>query len=278
MNALRWAGRALMLGVATLGTVTARSQNTPPVPPVEPLDARRMAVLPDTAHSVPGKGFTVTGLARLADGTIWAGNDGRLREGDGSGYRPSLVRLNAGMTRVIAEIALPFTSSVQGVVVIGDRLWFALPSEQAVASTRLSGSPDIRIELRLPYRPNGLAWDRARDVLIVGSEIEKTLGTYRRRDGTLIETFKLDDAPDQLLMTRSGLIVTSGANRQAGAMLLLDDRARILRRWTLRGADAVEGIALRGDEMLVASDAYFHLALPGLNQILTYRRPDIIRR
>lgn len=233
--------------------------------------------LPNSRHSEPGRGFTVTGLAQLPDGTVWAGNDGRIRENDGSGYRPTLVRLDSTLARVIEEVPLDFNSSVQGLALVRGRMWFALPSEQAIASIALREPRDLRIELRLDYRPNGLAYDPVRDVLLVGSEVEKTLSSYRRSDGTMLSTHKLADAPDQLLMTRSGLLMATGPNRHPGHLLLLDKNGRVTRRWVLEGAESVEGILLRGKTMLIASDAYYHLSSPGANILLRYTRPQAIR-
>ncbi len=233
--------------------------------------------LPDLAGSAPGKGFTVTGLADAPDGTVWAANDGRLREGDGTPYRPSLVHLSHDLRSVLGEVRLPFASSVQGLAVVGKRLWFALPSEQAIASVALPHGYDLRIERRLSYRPNGLGYNSRSHEILVGSEVARTIVAYPIGGGPATRTLTPADAPDQLLFTRRGLLVSSGANRQPGKLILLRDDGIVLRRWTLPQSQAIEGMLLRDDGLIVANDAWFHKAGTELNQIMLYSRPAELR-
>lgn len=264
--------------IMAVGALLCLGGQAAPEAPALVLTMINARTLPDLAHSPPGKGFTVTGLADVPDGTVWAANDGRLREDDGTPYRPSLVHLSHQLRSVLGEVQLPFASSVQGLAVVGKRLWFALPSEQAIASVTLPHGGNLRVERRLSYRPNGLGYNSRSHELLVGSEVARTIVAYPIGGGSATRTLMMPaDAPDQLLVTRRGLLVSSGANRQPGKLILLRDDGIVLRRWTLPQSQAIEGMLLRGDWLIVANDAWFHRAGAELNQIVRYRSPAEVR-
>lgn len=246
--------------------------------PSDPLPSTALPVaqrtLPDSRQSMPGRGFTVTGLVQASDGTIWSGNDGRIRERDGSPYRPSLVQLDPVSWTIRREIALPYDSSVQGLAIVGSRLFFALPSQQAIGSISLTAGGRPRIELSMQFRPNGLSYDKRCGLLIVGSETERTLSFYSLKGKHRVRSMVLGYAPDQLLQTSQGLLVTTGINRQDGRILQIRDDGSIANQWIMRGADSIEGIIVRKHQIILANDAYYHGGRSDLNQILYFDRAD----
>lgn len=219
------------------------------------------AIWPPLEHSVTlPSSHTVTGFVQDLDGTWWAGNDGRMFEGDD--FRPGIVHLSANF-KPISEIKLGGHQSLQGVALVNGEVWAAYyPTsslERFTKDGRHLGS------VKLHGHPNGLAFD-GRSV-IVTFEGEKVAHWYGL-DGRLIRSQQLLKNPDHLAWRAGKLWYSSGENGKPGCVLSVDNDVRCFKE-----ATAIEGFAFTHDgQLMVASDGYFHNQRPKRNQILIYRR------
>lgn len=212
----------------------------------------RSAVLP---HS-----HTITGLARDADGTWWAGNDGRMFEGDK--FRPGVIHLSAGF-KPLAEFKLPGQQSLQGVALVGNEVWAAYYPTSSLERFAKDGRHIGSVKLR--DHPNGLAFD-GRNV-IVSMDGERVAHWYTRDGQPEARTEKLLRDPDHLAWVGGHLWYSTGDNGKPGCVL-----ASAFRVYCFHEATAVEGFAfLPGGRIAVASDGYFHGQKPKQNRILIYR-------
>jgi len=233
--------------------------------------------LPDASGGDTGKGFTSTGLARAADGTWWAANDGRNIEGDVT-FEPSLVHLSADFSTKLGEIDLVslygLTDSVQGVAVdpSDGSLWFVDYGGQRIEHCTAAGV-DLAdgFSVSAVGVPNGLAFDPDTSgfvVLFANSEV-------RRYNQAGAVTATLTDFPtiygDQLTIRDGVIYATEGANGASGSIYAYVG-ASWIKIGVLHGADAVEGVWIAEDlsEIVVLNDAYFHGGSPALNRALRY--------
>jgi hypothetical protein len=244
--------------------------------------------LPAGSGGAPGKGFTCTGLARGPGGTWWLGNDGRTRQGDGSPYLSSIVKLSADFSTKLAEITtaslgLP-AASVQGVAV--------LPAQGQVAFALLGASRRVHLVDEATgalvgaafggaAAPglNGLAYDPDLDALIL---LIDTAGAFTAvwhpraapDLSTPLRSLALAGADlDQIHYDagRRWLWYTAGAN---GGPCTVTARTTTTPPSTpilvlgVAGADAIEGLALDGDDLVIANDGYYHAQPSDQNAIL----------
>lgn len=229
----------------------------------EPVEA---TTLPDSAQSLPGKGFTVTGIAPGPDGTWWASNDGRTRMGDIN--RPSLVRLSASFDRILDEITLPWRSSVQGVTMADGDVYFSLLNERAIGKLN-NGRPEIAY--RVAYQPNGLSFDPTSNALIVSEYKSRRLRFYDLHTRHLVRQIDTLAEPDQLGVGNGALFYSSGDNGKLGTIFQLSlSTGRIENRWKMGQALAIEGVAISGDNIIISDDSYFHQTRRPTNSIQRY--------
>ncbi|MEM1104404.1 MAG: hypothetical protein AAGH48_09880 [Pseudomonadota bacterium] len=235
--------------------------------------------LPDAQGGDPGKGFTCTGLDRAPDGSWWAGNDGRDTISGGSGQQlPSLVRLSSDFQTKLAEIDLtaiaPGASTVQGVAYdhSDDTLWFVTQGQNKVRNVTQAGV-DTGRELSFGFTVNGLAYHPGADALWVHSaggtniRLMSKAGAELRLLGGFdadVDHLSFDNARQRLWTSRDPSIVSVwDVNDTLSAPFRVAD-------YSVPEADQIEGLALNGDKLFIANDAYFHGGSPPLNRILEY--------
>jgi len=210
--------------------------------------------------------FTITGLAQCPDGALWAGDHGQRREGQ-TDYASGLVRIDTG-----ERIASGEQGSVQGVACDeSGALWYVLKEPRAAAFLVRYGGDAMPLEVD----SNGLAIDTRRDAFIVAVD---HVGLVWLDRVSMTERMRLPmKAVDQVHYdaTADRVLVTYGPNRKPGrlAIVAMGERPHVVRTLALKGADAIEGVILRGGEMLIANDADFHRGDPPRNRILTFPAP-----
>lgn len=241
------------------------------------LDATDVWRMPDAAGSLPGRGFTVTGLTRDGQNRIWAGNDGRQIDGDTT-HQPSLVLLTDGMTEVTRELTMsesfPEMKSIQGIAFDGRRngIWIASLHESAIRLATLDGMP--LDEIRLSLQPNGLALDAADERLFVTAYREPQLYAIDLKTKQVTALFEVGDDPDQMHFRDGLLYVTSGQNGDVGKVRVwsVGDR-RLVHTMRAPAATAIEGILVDEGEILISNDTFFHGSYPHENVIIRFENP-----
>jgi hypothetical protein len=234
-------------------------------PTVEPFE---ITTLPDARGSSPGKGFTITGITPAHELGWWASNDGRTRYDDKSMFHPSLVRLTSDFNKILEEIPLPWQSSVQGVAVADGAVFFSLLNERAIG-TLDNGHP--RIAYRVPYQPNGLAFDPTSNALVVSEYKSHRLRFYDLDTRKLVRQIDTLTEPDQLGVGNGALFYSSGDNGKPGYVFQLSlSTGRIENRWKVGQAMAVEGVAISGRDIVISDDSFFHSTSRPTNSVQRY--------
>ena len=232
--------------------------------------------------SVTGKGWTNTGLFwDAAEGCFWVGNDGRSIDGDTT-YEPSIVKLSADLTTIIAQIDIKAlwanNTTVQGVCVdtSDNSLWFAALQENRIRNLTKAGA--VIGELTFT-NPNGLAYDAANDRLIV-LNTAGTVAVVNPSTGATVSTYSTGSTisslqPDQIFFNPSNrrLYVSYGLNGSAGRIRVFDHDTGINmgEMGPFPEVLSVEGISIVGDELYICNDTYFHVQSPNLNEIVRYQ-------
>jgi hypothetical protein len=233
--------------------------------------------LPDGAlGSIPGKGWTCTGLFYDSiENVWWVSNDGRANLG--SSFFPSIVKMDFNATTILDQIDIkaiyPDNTTIQGLVIDpqNNSIWFA-----ALGQNKLRNITKAGVSLgELSFTsPNGLAYDTLDDTLIVhdGSAIS----VVNKTTGAIIRTYEAShSSADHLYfdpLTRY-LYISYGNNGSAGNIEVYnhDSGMSIENIGPFAEVTATEGIWIIDNNIYFLSDAYFHPEGPvDLNQILNY--------
>jgi hypothetical protein len=238
-------------------------------PTVNVLVPNSYQTLPDGATgATAGKGFTCTGLFHESGSLYW-GNLGQALPADPAGQR-QIVQTNLAATEIIATVSI--AEQPQGVVALGNYFYYAQPSLGQIRRIGRDGSDEIVFMADLAS-VNGLATDGSALFASVGTNVHKiTTG------GAIAQTYAVGVTVDHLChdASRNWLWITSGANGTAGVITILHlATGAVLKTYAAVDALAIEGIAIVGDNILVASDGYYHEAeitptARELNELQTY--------
>lgn len=227
--------------------------------------------LPDIPGGEAGKGFTCTGLAQDPDSTdIWVGNFGNSRGGAGGSQTPtSIVRLSADGSTLVSQVAAAqATGGLQGVAFVAAPplrcLAYVDGANPKVCFVNRDGSVPLG-PLALPFVPNALTWDNARQALWVGDSASGDvwlmsvagvlLGYADLTWGGPVDHLCVDPTRG----TAGYLWATSGANGSPGVLVAWDiARDQIVNRFLLDSAQAVEGLLVSGTSLKIVTDGYYH--------------------
>lgn len=204
---------------------------------------------------------TITGLVRDRDGTWWAGNDGRMFEGDS--FRPGVVHLTSDFHR-ISEFKVPGKETLQGVTLVGSEVWAAYYPTSSLE--RFSRDGKHLGSVHLGGHPNGLAFDGQN--LLVSFDKEKAI-EWRTREGKLLKRVSTLRAPDQLSWYGGKVWYSTGANGHPGCVFSLAGDKMCFHQVT-----AIEGFGFAGGTLAVASDGYFHVQTPKQNRVTVFSVPS----
>jgi hypothetical protein len=244
--------------------------------------------LPDgAAGSQAGKGFTCTGVTRdPRDNTIWGGNYGKPSEATAPGttFAASIVQLSPDGTTFLREITFASLGITQNTSAGGPQgvqwdptdntIWVAVPELDKIYHIDPAGSGTLLGSLNFTGA-NGLAIDLGTNELIVcpagsnpnASWISKSTGAVskaRGLTGGTIDHLAYDNV-------RAWLWYTAGNNGVDGTVSALDvGQSYVRATYTLTGANAIEGMLLNGDELIIFNDGKYHGQVQDLNQILRY--------
>lgn len=228
----------------------------------------------------PGTGFTITGMARLADGTFIGANVGQADASDTT-YTPSLVRIAADGLTKLGEFNLPGTvRAVQGLAVdeTTGRIFYASLSEKMIRVINMTGAQIG--SLTLAQAANALAYDPLTNQLIVGLSKGLTNNTVVQwlsaTTGVVTKTLNVGVNPDHLfIQTDKGaqgtLYVSYSEAPGTGYIAAFDVQTGTKTGvFALPQADAIEGISISGSTVWLANDAYYHNGNPAENCILAF--------
>jgi len=242
------------------------------------------STLPDGVGMTPGTGFTITGLARAADGTWWAANEGQS-EPDDSTYTSSIIHLSADFSTKLGEIAFTgATRAIQGLTIKPStgEIFVGSLSERLI---RVYSADGVFLRSFAPQTGtsvNGLAYDPTNDAIIIGHEngnsLMRQIEWRSLSTNAQLKTITISKEPDHLFFdpsfgTQGALYYTTGDSGagKTGYVIKVDvATGQEIGVHTLTEADAVEGIWIEGDTMWLANDAYFHRGDPALNRVLKY--------
>jgi hypothetical protein len=253
--------------------------------------------LPDIPSGEVGTGFTCTGLCQDPDSTdVWVGNFGNSRGGAGSVQTAiSLVRVSAdGSTYVGQVAATQAIGGLQGMAFVTSGalrcLAYVDGSTSRVCFVNRDGSIP-RAPLSVPFSPNACAWDDARQALWLGDANSGDVWLVSLA-GVLLSyaDFNSWGGPldhicvDASRGTGGWLWTTSGANGSPGIFIAWDiAKDRLVDRFLLDSAQAVEGLIATGTSLKVVTDGYFHStgsapntgAPFNVNEFQTYTIPTV---
>lgn len=229
---------------------------------------------PDLPDSVPGKGFTCTGLTLdTSDDTLWYGNDGRSAPSSPT-YNASLVNVSLTgelIDNIDIKALFPSSTSVQGVVydASDDTLWFCSKGENLV---RHVGKDGTDIGSFAITNPNGIAINTTNGTLIVTIDSGDIYVFDKAgvQQGTM---FNMGDACDQVSYdSATGLLYYTKDSAAEGAYIGVYHLAtrQFYYRWMVPQAEKIEGIVFHDGVLYVNNDAYFHSGTAGVNQTVLY--------
>jgi hypothetical protein len=233
--------------------------------------------VPDASGGTPTEGFTITGICKASDNTIWAANDGR---GASATPAPSLVHLSADGAIKLEEIILlplyPSAGSVQGICFDPDgSLWFASIAENRLRNITTDGVDIRSIDVSATGTPNGLAYDVTNDRLV--ASFSSAIMQINPDTGAVTATLPSRSGVDQLHWSSDGILFASGGtNGLPGALYyLLPGDTGWCNAGRIREFDAAEGcIYDAAGTWRLANDAFFHSSpLVPKNQMLTMGHP-----
>ena len=240
--------------------------------------------LPDIPGGEVGTGFTCTGMCQDPDSSdIWVGNFGNSRGGAGGSSTPiSIVRLSAnGQTLVSQVTAAQAVGGLQGVAFVTAAplrcLAYVDGSSSQICFVNRDGSVP-RAPLPTPFIPNALAWDDARQGLWASSATNGDVWLISL-GGVLMRYADFNSwggpidhiCPDPSRGTSGYLFTTSGANGSPGILIAWDiAKDRLVDRWLLSDAQAVEGLLVSGTSLKVVTDGYYHSTGSAPNTVAPY--------
>ncbi|MFZ0267753.1 YncE family protein [Caulobacter sp.] len=265
--------------------IQLRSDLRPPPTPPGFTGAAYVAArpLPDAQASAAGKGFTITGLARAADGTWWAGNFGRISYQETTNT-PSLVHLSADFSTVLYEIDLSAYTLVdgpQGVAIdpgTGEVAWIG--NGQNVIRVHDPTTGALIRSVSVGFFGNALAFDSLRDCFVVGRRSNENNPTQvdwvNKTTGKLLYYTALPNNPDHIYFDAAlgelgSLYITSGNNGTTGVMDVFDIAANTTTRPALSMTNSltIEGVWKVGSKIFLANDLYHHLTTD-VNAVFEY--------
>lgn len=226
--------------------------------------------------------FICTGLTYDSkDNTFWIGNYGAMNPDDQA--RPRLVEVEIDIQKVIREIDLSdiVDSSVnlQGVAYDSARdcLWLAVGKN--IVGVDKNGTLIKTVEMGeyAECMANGVCYDESDDSLWVLCASQYLL--HFKTDGTLLTEFSFNYAyQDHICMDGDYLYVTIGADYQGDdnfvCKVSMEDGS-IISLFRMKQANALEGICIVGDRMLIANDGLYHSDLIGHSYISAYNFDEI---
>ena len=228
--------------------------------------------LPDIPGGEVGTGFTCTGAVADPDSyDFFVGNFGSSRGGAGTVVTPiSIVRVtNDGSTYRTQTILKEAVGGLQGIAFVrgGGLNCFAYVdgASSRVCFANLDGTIP-RAPLVLPFVPNGCAWDSIRSGLWLSDTsngdvwLVSLSGVFMAFADFLNWGGPLDHICfDPSRGTSGYLWCTSGANGSPGVLLAWDiSKDRLVDRFLLSDAQAVEGLVISGTVLKVFTDGYYH--------------------
>ncbi|MET4206864.1 hypothetical protein [Bradyrhizobium sp. LA2.1] len=232
---------------------------------------------------IPGgeatKGYTCTGMDVDPDNSnnLWLGNLGPTRNGyPGTGGNLTATSI-VQMTKAGAFVSQVFVNesaqgSIQGVTVVREAsgakyLAYASgnASEPYIFFIARDGSP-VRTKLALPFVPNALDWDNARQALVIGDSSNGDLwwvtlgGVFLRYADFKGWPGGFDQISIDLTRGTGGYVWgTAGANGSTADLVAYDiDLDKIVNRWVLGSAFANEGLLVDATTIYSANDGFFH--------------------
>lgn len=231
------------------------------------------------------------GVIDSEDGTYWIGNDGRASEAS-STYLSSVEHLSADKATRLSSVLMSgqgvaTQDSVQGVAedTLLKTMWCASFANGGRLVNFSKAGANISIKTP-PFKANGLAYDAARDQLVIGAAGTNTnplqVSWVNKSTMAEVSTINVANNPDHLWMSADGayLWYTWGGNGPAGRLVRRDLTTGEELTYTLgttgtqTAADAVEGAMLyfvggqlRAD---ICNDARFHAGATTENAIITY--------
>lgn len=258
------------------------------------VDPVSVIYLPDGKNAREPSGFTGTGIDRITRGEYrdhWVlGDDGRVLEGDGSPYAPTVHILAPDFSSIVFSFGIGGDHSLQGVAVdtsgAEDTVWVATAQRGDVLrysldGAELSGDRISLGEIGLTPNANGLAYVQSDGTLLVSSISGRDVSRLARSSQggfSLVDTYRLRHVPDHLHFhaPSGGFFYTYGRNGSNGMVRFFDVSTRqdLPAYGPLAQAQAIEGVYLddeRGSLIVVSDGGFHHQANPSKNIILKYR-------
>lgn len=228
--------------------------------------------------------FTCTGITYdIADNTFWIGDYGALNINDQ--VRPRVVEVDKDFVNILREIdldsVLDSSANLQGVAYDSedDCLWLAVGKN--ITAVDKSGTIIKTIEMGkyANNKANGICYNKEDDSLWVLCSSQYLL--HFKKDGTLLAEFSFNYAnQDHICTDGDYLYVTVGADYQGDdnfvCKVSLEDGS-IFSLFRLEQANALEGICIVDDRMLITNDGMYHSDLVGHSYITVFDEEEILR-
>lgn len=236
--------------------------------------------LPNKKNSNNKKGFTITGLTySLKENIFYASNFGPMIDGDII-KDSTIVKLSSDKKKNLGEIYLynlygdKKHPQPQGITIdqSNNTLFFVDVSNNKINNITTSGKLINSFKIA-NYAP-GLVYDSRTDTLWSIDSI--SLKNIKKEDGKILKEINTKGIEhiDQLYLDEQENIMylTAGANYHGNNYVYKIDLSTGLKQiaYILEDSYAIEGIYIRGNQMYIANDGYYHRARIKKNIIQVY--------
>lgn len=221
--------------------------------------------------------FTCTGMTYDSNQSIiWIADCGETA--NGKKHSQNLIAINMECTKIVDEVSLDDELSsivnLQGIAYDSklDNIWLALGDH--ILAINKSGRKICEIDVKRYCKDgaNGLAYDASDNSLWILCTRQRIL--HISVDGELLESFSFNFADqDQIVVYDDYLFVTVGAGYQDDNNYVAKVSKKdgtLVALYKVEGSNALEGICIIGDKVLIANDGLYHSDLVGHSYLEVY--------
>lgn len=223
--------------------------------------------------------FTCTGLTYdTKEDCFWIADYGSLEKDDL--VKPKIIAVDSELTYVVRTIDLPnmpFESvNLQGISYDSyrDEIWAAIGEN--IIRVDKNGALTFTFKLNEKYNANGICYDEQNDCLWVLCTTKYLLKFDS--DGNLVNEYSFNySAQDHIAICNQKLYITVGDDYFDDSNYLavvspID--GRIEKLYQIKGSNAIEGVAIYKDMVLINNDGYYHTDKQRKSYICIYRSDD----
>ena len=221
--------------------------------------------------------FTCTGLTYDSkDNSFWVGDYGAMNPNEPA--VPRIIEVDRSLNSILRTVdlndVLDSTANLQGVTYDcnSDCLWLAIGDNVVEINKEGSIVGTIELGKYAEYRANGIGYDKRDDSLWVLCATQYLL--HLSKDGSILGEFNFNYSDqDHICIDDRFLYVTVGADYQGTNNYVCkvdSNEGTIVDLYQVSGANALEGICIIDDELMITNDGLYHSDVQGCSYISKY--------